>query len=83
MNLVGIQTLVKLLNSMGLPTLIGYSDNNSTKNNEQNLSSILANIKKKINLNYFFSTSVGIDNKNLTINRISLAKPDELDIFTM
>lgn len=83
MDLVGIQLLVELIDNIGLPDLIGYNLKNSTKKKNQNLSSILANTKRKINLDYFFITSVEPDPKNRTINRISLGKPRDINLFPM
>lgn len=81
MDKAGLESLVELLDDIGLPYLIGYTAKNSTKKKNENLSSILAKIKKKINFDYFFNTNVDSDPKNRTINRISLAKPRDTNLF--
>ncbi|KAL4122253.1 hypothetical protein QTP88_014620 [Uroleucon formosanum] len=76
MNTDGIKQLVHILDKIGL------SDTGlSTKIKAQSFSAMLARLKKYINLDYFFTTNVEPDTKNRSINRISLAKPKDTNIF--
>jgi len=76
MNTDGIKQLVQILDKIGLPYM-GLS----TKIKAPNFSSILARLKKQINLDYLFVTNVEADTKNRSANRISLGKPRDTNIF--
>lgn len=80
MDTAGLKSLVQHIDTIGLPYL-GITSKNSHRKKDSNLSSILAGIKKHLNLNYLFTTSVEADPKNSTINRIYLAKPKDLNVF--
>jgi len=76
MNTVGIKQLVQILDQIGLPYM-GLS----TRVKSSSFSSILAKLKKIINLDFLFVTNVEADMKNRTANRISLGKPRDINIF--
>jgi len=76
MNTVGIKQLVQILDQIGLPYM-GLS----TRVKSSSFSSILAKLKKIINLDFLFVTNVEADMKNRTANRISLGKPKDINIF--
>jgi len=76
MNAVGIKQLIQILEKIGLPYM-----GHSTRMKSSSLSSILAKLKKQINLDFLFVTTVEADTKNRTINRISLGKPRDINIF--
>lgn len=78
MNTVGLKYLVQTLEKIGLP---GFTTKRSSRLKASSLSSILAKLKKHINLDYLFITNVEAETKNRTINRISLGKPRDLNIF--
>lgn len=78
MNEVGMKSLLKLLDKIGLPHL-GVNTNCST--NSSDLTLILAGVKKYLNLDYLFTISVEPDFGNETINRITLKRPRHTDIF--
>lgn len=80
MDSAGLKSLVQLIDTVGLPHL-GISSKNSFRKNDLNLSLILASIKKHLNLNYLFATSVEADPKNSTNNQIYLGKPRDSNIF--
>lgn len=81
MDAVGLLPLLKILDQVGLPYL-GFWPKKSKKKSSD-LSSTLANIKKYLNLEYLFTTTVEPDPKNRTINRIALSKPnDSNDMFS-
>jgi len=76
MNTDGIKQLLHILDKIGL------SDKGlSSKIKAPSFSAILARLKKYINLDYLFTTNVEPDTKNRSINRISLAKPKDINIF--
>lgn len=79
MEAAGLDPLFKMLDQVGLPHF-GFNIKNSKKR-DSNLSILYANIKKYLNIDFLFSVSVDTDTKNRTINRISLSKPKELNIF--
>lgn len=76
MNTIGIKQLVQILDEIGLPYM-GLS----TRMKPSSFSSILAKLKKIINLDFLFVTNVEADMKNRTANRISLGKPRDINIF--
>jgi len=80
MNTVGIKQLVQILDKIGLPYM-GLTTKRSSKMKASSFSSILARLKKHINLDFLFITSVEADTKNRTANRISLGKPRDINIF--
>lgn len=77
MDLSGLKSLMEVLDQIGLPR-VGFNTKNSTK--PFDLTSILANIKKHLNMDHLFSTEVFPDKKNQTINRIFITKP--IDSFS-
>lgn len=78
----GLTSLINLLKSIGLPPLGFYTDS-STNGLNPNLSSILARIKKYVNINYLFTISVKPQLENRTLNEIILAKPQNLKLFQL
>lgn len=81
MDAAGLKSLVQLIDTIGLPYLGITSKNSHRKKDSTSLSSILAGIKKRLNMNYLFAMSVEADPKNSTINRLYLAKPRDLNVF--
>lgn len=79
MDAAGLGPLIKILDQIGLPRL-GFTTKNSSKK-YSNLSSTLARIKKNLNLDYLFATSIEPDPKNRTINRIALSKPRDSNLL--
>ncbi|VVC39609.1 Hypothetical protein CINCED_3A013094 [Cinara cedri] len=73
----GLKPMINILTEIGLPHL-GIPIKHSKKNS---LSSILAKVKKYLNLDYLFSTTIDPDTKNRTLNNISLSKPRNINIF--
>lgn len=80
MDVAGLKSLVQLIDTIGLPYL-GITSKNSHRKKDSSLSSMLAGIKKRLNINYLFATSVEADPKNSTVNRLYLAKPRDLNVF--
>lgn len=74
----GLEPLLLVLKQIGLPTL-GTNYPYISKN----LSKYLAGIKKVINYDSIFITSVETNPKNRTANRITLAKPNDMHLFPM
>lgn len=75
-NAAGLDPLLHVLKQIGLPAL-GINHQYLSKN----LSKYLAGIKKSINYDSLFITSVESDPKNRTTNRITLAKPNDMHLF--
>lgn len=81
MDVAGLKQLFQMLDIIGLPHLgVTFKDTDKKKN--FNLSSILASIKKHLNLNYLFMINVEADRKNSTKNLIYLGKPKERNWFS-
>lgn len=81
MDQIGLNELVQILDNIGLPILFDQTPKDPTINIDLNISSILANIKKHINVDYLFQTNIENDPKNRTNNRITLRKPLASDLF--
>jgi len=80
MDAAGLRPLIQILDQIGLPHL-GFTTKNSRKK-YSNLSSTLASVKKNLNLDYLFTTSIEPDPKNRTVNRIALSKPRDSNLFS-
>jgi len=80
MDAAGLKQLFHILDIIGLPHL-GLTYKNTNRKKDVNLSSILAGVKKHLNLNYLFASDVEADRKNSTNNRIFLGKPKEVNLF--
>lgn len=80
MDAVGLKPLFDILDTVGLP-YIGIATKSPYKPKNTSLSSILAGLKKYLNLNYLFMSSVEADPKNSTNNRIYLGKPRDANVF--
>ncbi|VVC39613.1 Hypothetical protein CINCED_3A004548 [Cinara cedri] len=83
MDAAGIQKMFQFLNQIGLPYL-GFTQNNSSSgqtDSSTNISLILANVKKQLNIDYLFSTRVAPYSKNRTLNKITLSKPMDNNMF--
>lgn len=72
----GLEPLLLLLRQIGLPTLATHHQYLS-----KNVSKYLAGVKKIINYDYIFTTSIESDPKNRTANRITLSKPNDVHLF--
>lgn len=72
----GLEPLLSILKQIDLPSFGSHHHSNS-----KNIAKYLANIKKTINYDTLFVTSVESDPKNRTINRITLAKPSDMHMF--
>lgn len=72
----GLDPLLLILRQTSLP-IFGMHHQYLSKN----LSKYLAGIKKSINYDSLFITSVESDPKNRTTNRITLAKPNDVHLF--
>jgi len=74
----GIKQLIQILDKIGLTCMVI-----SNRQDASNLSSILARLKKNINLDYLFAANVKPDTKNRSTNRISLGKPSGINKFRL
>lgn len=77
MDAVGLKPMIEILKKIGLPPL-GFPFKYSRR---IDYSTILANVKKYLNLDYLFLMSVEPDPKNSTVNKIYLSKPRNNNIF--
>lgn len=80
MDAAGLNSLLKLLDQIGLPHL-GVTPKSSSNKKDLNLSTILAGVKKYVNVDFLFTTSVDTDPKNRTNNRITLSKPRDTNMY--
>ncbi|XP_022176698.1 membrane metallo-endopeptidase-like 1 isoform X3 [Myzus persicae] len=71
-----IKQLIQILETSGLPFNVIIN-----RKKASNISSILARLKKRMNLDYLFMVNVQSDTKNRTLNRITLSKPSATDVF--
>lgn len=79
MDTLGLGPMMKVLDQIGL-TETGFCYRNNSKIN-LDLTSILANVKKYLNMDHFFTTGVYPDTKNETVNRIFVTRPTNSFIF--
>lgn len=77
MDTAGLEPMLNILNQIGLPHLGVPTKYSRAKS----FSSILANVKKHLNLDNLFMTSVEPDPKNRTLNKIYLGKPSGNIVF--
>ncbi|XP_022176702.1 endothelin-converting enzyme homolog [Myzus persicae] len=70
--------LVQVLDKIGLSFKVI-----TNRQEASSLSTILARLKMQINSDYLFVTNVNSDTKNQTVNRISLGKPSDTNIFSL
>ncbi|XP_022173796.1 neprilysin-2-like, partial [Myzus persicae] len=71
-----MKQLIQILDTSGLPFNVIIN-----RQKASNISSILARLKKRMNLDYLFMVNVQSDTKNRTLNRITLSKPSATDVF--
>lgn len=69
----GLSNLTDLLEEIGIPSSVIYSNSNDSAS--INMSMVLIGMKKYVNIDYFFSVSVGTTYKNRSLNQIYLSKP--------